>query len=62
MKNREQLAEELAIKCNNESERKISDEKYALKVLFNIVKNIVFALVALITTTAIIGILRLIWK
>jgi hypothetical protein len=58
MKTRNQLAEELAIKCKLEDERKISDEKYA-KIL---VEKIVYGLVSLITVGAVLSVLRIIWK
>ena len=58
MKTRAELAEELAVRCKLDEERRISDEKYA-KIL---VEKIVYALVSLITVGAVLSLLRLIWK
>lgn len=58
MKTREELAEELAIRCKLEEERTLSNELYA-KIL---VEKIVFGLVSLITVGAVLSLLRIIWK
>lgn len=58
MKTREELAEELAMRCKLEEERKLSNELYA-KIL---VEKIVYALISLITVGAVLSLLRLIWK
>lgn len=58
MKTREELAEELAIRCKLEEERMLSNELYA-KIL---VEKIVFGLVSLITVGAVLSLLRIIWK
>jgi hypothetical protein len=58
MKTREELAEELAMRCRLEEERKISNELYA-KIL---VEKIVYSLISLITVGAVLSLLRIIWK
>jgi hypothetical protein len=58
MKTRAELAEELAMRCKLEEERKLSNELYA-KIL---VEKIVYALISLITVGAVLSLIRIIWK
>lgn len=58
MKTREELAEELRVKCELEKERDLSNKLYARKL----VEDIVFALIGLISVAFIASVIRIIWK
>jgi hypothetical protein len=58
MKTREELAEELHIRCKLDEERIKSDELYAIKRI----ETIVYSAIALITAGFIYSLLRVIWK
>jgi hypothetical protein len=62
MKTREELAEELAMRCKLDEERKVSDERYAWQRDFALIQKIVYALIGLITTGAVLSFIRTIWK
>jgi hypothetical protein len=62
-KTKEELVEELIIKCKLEDERAISDARYAWQRDFDLVRKIVFTMVGTITIGFLLSLLtRINWK
>lgn len=58
MKTKKELEEEIEVRCKLDSERRLSNELYAIKL----VEKIVFSLCVLIAVGFVGSILRIIWK
>lgn len=62
-KTKEELIEELIIKCKLEDERKISDDRYAWQKDFDLVRKIVFGIVGTVALGFLASLLSKInWK